>query len=153
MFGLTSFDPRDSFHTPEPAHRWAASSSGLAGLPNAFTYAGLAKSPRAVPGYDRTRRTESFGALSLKNTSTSSRGSWSQPKEYGSISIFRDGKRVMNSLSRGASISRAIVSGHAILIVPLGSERRASKNSSPSVSVRNARRQARRYSLPASVKI
>jgi len=37
MFGLISLDPRDSFQTPEPAHRWAASSSGLAGLPNAFT--------------------------------------------------------------------------------------------------------------------
>src|SRR6202041_520911 len=50
MFGLTSFDPRDSFQAPEPAHRWAVSSSGLAGLPTAFTYAGLAKSPLAVPG-------------------------------------------------------------------------------------------------------
>ena len=76
-------------------------------------------------------RMESRGARTLKNTSTSSRGSWSHPDAYGSISTRSSGYRPRNSFSNGAKMRRAMVMGQAILMRPLGCSRWLSNNRFP----------------------
>jgi hypothetical protein len=59
----------------------------------------------------------------------------------GSIFTRRSGNRSRNSLSNGATASRAMVTGHATLISPLGRERWPSRNSPPSFKVPKGRLQ------------